>query len=158
MARTKLICTLGPASARPKLVQGLVHAGTSVFRLNFSHGTPEDHARMVDLVREAEDAAGVPLAVLVDLPGPKVRLGRLDPDPFPFRPGQRFELRPEGDGDANGASTTYPGLASDLQPGDRVLLADGAVELVLSAGGTILLDVDCIEVQLADTGGAWETK
>ena len=132
MARTKLICTLGPASAKPKLVQGLVHAGTSVFRLNFSHGTPEDHARMVELVREAEDAIGSPLAILVDLPGPKVRLGRLDPDPFTLKPGQRFQLRPDGSGDAGGAATTYPGLASDLQPGDRVTLADGAVELAVS--------------------------
>ena len=144
MARTKLICTLGPASASPKLIQGLVRAGTSVFRLNFSHGTPEDHARMVELVREAEDAAGVPLAVLVDLPGPKVRLGSLDPDPFTFRPGQRFELRPEGDGDAKGASTTYPGLASDLEPGDRVLLADGAVELAVSEIDGAIVTLQCL--------------
>ncbi len=144
MARTKLICTLGPASARPKLVQGLVHAGTSVFRLNFSHGTPEDHARMVELIREAEDAAGVPLAVLVDLPGPKVRLGRVDPDPFTFKPGQRFELRPEGDGDENGASTTHPGLASDLRPGDRVLLADGAVELAVSEIHDDVVTIQCL--------------
>ena len=131
MARTKLICTLGPASASPKLVQGLVRAGTSVFRLNFSHGTPEEHERMVELVRDAEDATDTPLAVLVDLPGPKVRLGSLGPDPFALRPGQRFELRPDGDGDATGASTTYPGLAADLETGDRVLLADGAVELAV---------------------------
>ncbi|HEX6844063.1 MAG TPA: pyruvate kinase, partial [Actinomycetota bacterium] len=131
MARTKLVCTLGPASATPKMVEGLVRAGASVFRLNFSHGTPEDHARMVDLVRGAETSSGRPLAVLVDLPGPKVRLGSVSPDPFPFKPGQRFALRPSGEGDAHGASTTYPGLADDLRPGDRVLLADGAVELTV---------------------------
>ena len=61
MARTKLICTLGPASATPKMVQGLVRAGASVFRLNFSHGTPEEHARMVELIREAEETTGKPL-------------------------------------------------------------------------------------------------
>jgi pyruvate kinase len=132
MAKTKLVCTLGPASATPKMVQGLVRAGTSVFRLNFSHGTPEDHARMVDLVREAEVTSRRPLAVLVDLPGPKVRLGSLASDPFPFKPGQRFELRPSGEGDERGAATSYPGLARDLEPGDRVLLADGAVELTVS--------------------------
>ena len=82
MARTKLVCTLGPASATPKMVQGLVRAGASVFRLNFSHGTPEEHARMVELIREAEEATGKPLAALVDLPGPKVRLGSVRPDPF----------------------------------------------------------------------------
>ncbi len=130
---TKLVCTLGPASATPKMVQGLARAGASVFRLNFSHGTAEEHGRMVALVREAEDLSGRALAVLADLPGPKVRLGRVDPDPFPFKPGQRFCLRPEGEGDARGAATTYPGLAGDLEPGDRVLLADGAVELTVKA-------------------------
>ncbi|MGZ4133381.1 MAG: pyruvate kinase, partial [Actinomycetota bacterium] len=87
MARTKLVCTLGPASATPKMLQGLVRAGTSVFRLNFSHGTAEDHARMVAIVREAEAATERPVAILADLPGPKVRLGRIDPDPYRFAPG-----------------------------------------------------------------------
>ena len=63
-------------------------------------------------MREAEDATGKPLAVLVDLPGPKVRLSTVGPDPFTFRPGQRFELRPEGEADERGASTTYPGLSA----------------------------------------------
>jgi pyruvate kinase len=131
--RTKLVCTLGPASATPKMVRGLVRAGTSVFRLNFSHGTPDDHARTVRLVRDAAPDLGPAVAILADLPGPKVRLGPMDPDPFPFKPGQRFRLRPDGPGDAAGASTTYPGLADDLEPGDRVLLADGAVELTVVA-------------------------
>jgi len=144
MARTKLVCTLGPASASPSLVQGLVRAGTSVFRLNFSHGTGEEHARMVGLIRDAEDATGKPLAVLVDLPGPKVRLGSVRSDPFAFRPGQRFELRPEGNGDDRGASTTYPGLAGDLQVDDRVLLADGAVELTVSAIAGDIVHTECV--------------
>jgi pyruvate kinase len=139
MARTKLVCTLGPASATPKLIQGLVRAGASVFRLNFSHGSAEDHARMVGLVRETEAVVGRALAVLVDLPGPKVRLGTLSPDPFSFKPGQGFALRPGGEGDASGCATTYPGLANDLRAGDRVLLADGAVELTVTAidGGSV---------------------
>jgi pyruvate kinase len=144
MARTKLICTLGPASATPKMVQGLVRAGASVFRLNFSHGSPEDHARTVDLVREAERETGRPLAVLVDLPGPKVRLGRLGSDPFILRPGQRFELRSEGPGDDRGAATTYPELAGDLREGDRVLLADGAVELTVTSTGDGVARTECV--------------
>src|SRR3954468_2229397 len=144
MARTKLVCTLGPASASPRLVQGLVRAGTAVFRLNFSHGSPDAHARMVDLVREAEDATGTPLAVLVDLPGPKVRLRSIDPDPFTFRPGQRFQLRRNGAGDDRGASTTYPGLAEDLHEGDRVLLADGAVELSVASLEDDLVTMECL--------------
>jgi pyruvate kinase len=152
MARTKLVCTLGPASASPKLIQGLVRAGTSVFRLNFSHGTPEDHARMVALVREAEEATGTPLAVLVDLPGPKVRLGSLAADPFTFKPGQRFELRPDGVGDDRGASTTYPGLAADLEAGDRVLLADGAVELTVSEIHDEVVKIQCVAGGMVRSG------
>jgi pyruvate kinase len=152
MARTKLICTLGPASASPKLVQGLVRAGTSVFRLNFSHGTPDEHARMVELVREAEDATDTPLAVLVDLPGPKVRLGTLDPDPIRLKPGQRFELRPGGDGNDAGASTTHPGLATDLEAGDRVLLADGAAELAVEEIRDGIVATRCIAGGIVRTG------
>jgi pyruvate kinase len=144
MARTKLVCTLGPASASPKLVQGLARAGATVFRLNFSHGSAEEHARMVGLVRDAEVEAGRPLAVLVDLPGPKVRLGALASEPFAFKPGQRFALRPSGDGDADGAATTYPGLAADLHAGDRVLLADGAVELTVTAVDGDLVRTECV--------------
>ena len=140
-ARTKLVCTLGPASASPKLVRALVEAGTSIFRINFSHGAPKDHARSVRLVREVEEQVDRPLAVLADLPGPKVRLGTVAPDPFRFRPGQRFTLRPGEAGDEHGASTTYPRLADDLRTGDRVLLADGAVELTVAAvdGSTVRL-------------------
>lgn len=144
MARTKLVCTLGPASATPKMVMGLVRAGATVFRLNFSHGTPEDHERMVALVREAERESGRPLAVLVDLPGPKVRLGRLDPDPFMLRSGQVFELRGGGEADARGTGTTYPGLANDLREGDRVLLADGAVELTVTGVADGAVRTECV--------------
>jgi pyruvate kinase len=130
-SRTKLVCTLGPASATPKMVRGLVEAGASVFRINCSHGTADDHARGVSIVREVEASTGLALSVLADLPGPKVRLADVDPDPYAFRPGQRFELRSDGPPDANGAATTYPGLAGDLREGDRILLADGAVELTV---------------------------
>ena len=94
-ARTKLVCTLGPASATPKMVRGLVRADGSVLRVNVSHGTPDDHERIVGIVRDVETEVGRPLAVLVDLPGPKVRLGELHADPVTLRPGQDFELRPD---------------------------------------------------------------
>jgi pyruvate kinase len=144
VARTKLVCTLGPASATPKMVQGLVRAGTSVFRLNFSHGSADDHARMVAIVRDAEAATDRPVAILADLPGPKVRLGRLDPDPYRFAPGQRFELRPGGGPDEDGTSTTYPGLAGDLREDDRVLLADGVVELVVAGVDGDVVRTECV--------------
>ena len=87
--RTKLVCTLGPATNTPAFVRGLVAAGTSIFRVNFSHGTPDDHARAVGLVRDTEAVGDRVLGVLADLPGPKVRLGTLDPDPLRLTPGRR---------------------------------------------------------------------
>ena len=78
------------------------------------------------------------------LPGSKVRLGALASDPFTLRPGQRFELRADGPGDERGAATTYPGLAGDLREGDRVLLADGAVELTVTGTGDGVLRTECV--------------
>jgi pyruvate kinase len=143
-ARTKLVCTLGPASATPKMVRGLVEAGATVFRINCSHGTPEEHARSVSIVREVEHATGRSLAILADLPGPKVRLAEVDPDPFAFRPGQPFEIRPDGPGDATGAATSYAGLAADLRVGDRILLADGAVELTVTGIEGDRVQTECV--------------
>ena len=143
-SRTKLVCTLGPASATPKMIRGLVEAGASVFRINCSHGTEEEHARGVSLVRETELATGRALAVLADLPGPKVRLGELHPDPLTIRQGQRFELRADGPGDGTGASTTYPSLAEDLRERDRVLLADGAVELTVVGVRDGVIATECV--------------
>ncbi len=142
--RTKLVCTLGPSTATPELVRGLISAGATIFRLNFSHGTPADHARTVHLVREAEAQAGIPIALLADLPGPKVRLGKVDPDPFVFQVGRRFELRPEAPADGGGATTNYAGLARDLRAGDRVLLADGAVELTVSSIAGRIVRTECV--------------
>jgi pyruvate kinase len=124
---TKLVCTLGPASENR--VPELVEAGMDVARINSSHGSREDHARMLAAVRTAADRAGRPVGVMVDLSGPKVRLGDLAGGEVTLTPEDRFELRDAGPGDRSGASTTHPGLAADLEPGDRVLLADGTVEL-----------------------------
>jgi pyruvate kinase len=143
-SRTKLVCTLGPASATPKMVRGLVEAGASVFRINCSHGTVDDHARGVSIVREVEASTGLALSVLADLPGPKVRLADVVPDPYTFRPGQRFELRTDGPPDASGAATTYPGLAGDLREGDRILLADGAVELTVIGVENGMVLTECL--------------
>jgi len=130
--RVKLVCTLGPKSSTPRLVRALAEMGGEVFRINFSHGTPMDHAKYVEVVRKVETEIDRELAVLADLPGPKIRLGGLDGEPVRLMAGGRFALRGRpGPGDATGAGTTYPPLARDLRKGDRVLLADGAVELVV---------------------------
>ncbi len=133
LRRVKLVCTLGPASGTPEVIRALADAGANIFRVNFSHGGPESHAALVAAVRKVETERGGDLAVMADLPGPKIRLGELAEDPVKLTRGSRFALRPDGGrpGDVEGASTTYPGLARDVRPGDRVLLADGAVELIV---------------------------
>ena len=127
-ARTKLVCTIGPASIG--LVPDLAAAGMDVARVNFSHGTPADHADAAARVRET---AGV--ALLVDLPGPKIRLGDLDAESLDLDSGDAFTLRPAdpSPGDVRGAHVGYAGLAEDVNVGDRILLADGAVELRVTA-------------------------
>ncbi|MBI4260158.1 MAG: pyruvate kinase [Actinobacteria bacterium] len=133
---TKLVVTLGPATRNAAMVRSLAEAGAALFRVNLSHGTPQDHAEAVRLVREAEGALGRSLGVMADLPGPKGRLGRLSVEPLELEPGRSFVLRPDGGpGDGDGAPVSYAGLGSDVRPGDRILLADGAVELVVRESG-----------------------
>ncbi len=138
--RTKLVCTVGPASARH--VAELVAAGMDVARLNFSHGTPAARAVAAGSVRAASAAADRPVAVLADLSGPKLRLGELEGGVVRLQTGRPFALRPTGRprggpslGPTAGAVVTYRRLAADVRPGDRVLLADGAVELRVTAVG-----------------------
>ena len=142
--RTKLVCTLGPATNTPKFIRGLVTAGATIFRINFSHGTPADHERAIELVRATEAKIDRALAVMADLPGPKVRLGVVRPAALKLTPGQPFTLRPDGEGDRDGASTTYPDLARDLLVGDRILLADGAVELTVSELDGSIVRTGCV--------------
>ena len=130
--RAKLVCTLGPATASPDAVTALAEAGTDVFRVNLSHGAPEQHAELIRLVRSTAEGLGRELAVVADLPGPKIRLGELEPEPLRLEAGARFDLRADGGrGGQAGAPITYAGLAGDVQRGDRILLSDGAVELAV---------------------------
>jgi len=131
---TKLVCTLGPAVA--ERLPELVACGLDVARINLSHGGRDQHETLLAGVREAAAQANRTVGVLADLSGPKVRLGELAEGEIRLVPGERFVLRPDGGpGDALGAPTTHPGLAADLEPGDRVLLADGAAELVVREAG-----------------------
>jgi len=126
--RTKLICTIGPASAGQ--VAGLVDAGMDVARLNFSHGSDTDRRCIVDRVRTAAGLAGREVGILADLPGPKLRLGELPGGSICLGEGTRFTLSCSGRRcDGHGAPVDHPGLAGDVRPGDTVFLADGAVEL-----------------------------
>lgn len=133
LRRTKLVCTIGPATIGR--IDELVAAGMDVARLNFSHGSEADRTVAAGRVREAAAASGRSVAILADLSGPKIRLGDLSAGVVSLAAGDDFVLRGDGGppGDVRGAPVTYPRLADDLRPGDRVLLADGAAELRVMA-------------------------
>ena len=135
--RTKLVCTIGPASL--DRVDELVAAGMDVARVNFSHGSPDHHADAAARVRRAAEQSGRPVALLVDLSGPKIRLGALETDAVELHAGDPFDLHPEPwpNGTARAAHVTRA-LAGELEPGDRVLLADGAAELRVSSADDVV--------------------
>lgn len=125
----KIVCTLGPASSNPETLRDLVRAGMDVARLNFSHGTLAEHAARLAAIRAAEREAERPLAVLQDLPGPKLRIDQMRPETR-LRAGDEFGLRRgTGLGDAEQAFVDDAYLFEEIEPGDRLLLADGSVEL-----------------------------
>jgi len=130
MPRTKIVCTIGPSSASPEALARLVGAGMDVARLNFSHGTPAEHASVIASVRAIAAQARRPIAVLQDLAGLKIRIGEIPAGPVRLNAGDAYTLttRPVP-GDARGASVSLMDLPRLLSPGDRVLLADGEIEL-----------------------------
>jgi pyruvate kinase len=132
MRRTKIVATIGPASREPQTLLAMVNAGMDVARLNYSHGTLEEHAETVRRVRDAAGRAGRPVAILQDLPGPKLRIGPLREDVVELKPGDRVTFAcgdGEGEGDAGHMTISWPGLADALEPGAVIYLADGSVRL-----------------------------
>ena len=131
MRRTKIIATLGPGSASDAVISELVAAGVDVFRLNFSHGTHETHAAIIEKVRKAAKDSGRTVALLQDLSGPKIRTGRLKGHtPVLLKPGDALALVVgDFEGDANRVSTTYADLPKGVHTGDALLLDDGHIQL-----------------------------
>src|SRR5687768_10299152 len=131
MRHTRIIATLGPATSSAESIQALVNAGVDIFRLNFSHGTHESHAALVEGVRAASRQAGRFVAIPQDLPGPKIRLGSMR-EPALLMPGAMIRLE-HGDfeGDAARVSVAFAGLIDAARPGDRLLLDDGRIELLV---------------------------
>jgi pyruvate kinase len=128
---TKIVCTIGPASASPSVIAALIRNGMSVARFNFSHGTHEGHARAIGTVRSEARRQGRHIAILQDLQGPKIRLGRFAGGGADLRRGDVFTLVPGNvAGSGAVAAVDYPGFARDVRTGDTVLLNDGNVRLV----------------------------
>ena len=150
--RTKIVATIGPASRDPETLVRMVDAGMDVARLNFSHGDAEQHAETARRVREAAGRVGRAVAILQDLPGPKMRIGPLVDDIAEFKPGDHvtFACGENGLGTAERLTVGRPELCSAMSPGDVMYLADGAVRLRVSAVRSGELEIDA-EVEV---GGA----
>jgi len=132
--RAKIICTLGPATYSAEAIHSLVEAGMDVARLNLSHGTHADHEQVYKQVRAAADASGRAVGILVDLQGPKIRLGRLASGPVTLAAGAEFTITTDDvPGSKVLASTTYAGLPGDVRPGLQILIDDGRVCLEVVA-------------------------
>jgi pyruvate kinase len=130
--RAKIVCTLGPAVGSAEKVRALVDAGMDVARLNFSHGDYDDHRSYYDWVRSASDASGHAVGLLADLQGPKIRLGRFADGPTVWATGETVRITVEDcPGNHDRVSTTYKHLAADVEAGDRLLVDDGKVALVV---------------------------
>ena len=144
MRRAKIVCTMGPAVDSPEKVRELIAAGMNMARLNLSHGGHPEHQGRMDRVREAAKEAGVPIAILVDLQGPKIRLARFKAGPHDLVRGDIFTITTdEVEGTKERVGTTYKGLPGDCKPGDRILIDDGkvTVEVVEVKGNDVVTKV-----------------
>ncbi len=132
--RTKIVATLGPASSDSKTLARMIDAGLDVVRMNFSHGTAREHGARVELVRALARKAGRSIGVLVDLQGPKIRIGRFEHDRIVLKSGEKFVLDAECKlGDATRVGLDYKNLPQDVSTGDTLLLDDGRIVLAVTA-------------------------
>ena len=128
--KTKIVATIGPACDSPAVLEQMIQAGMSVARLNFSHGTFEEHAAQIVKLRAAAKAVGREIALMADLPGPKMRIGQLAEEPIQIVRGSPFTLTTQDIvGDAGRASMTFARLPQVVKPGDKLFLNDGIIQL-----------------------------
>ncbi|MTA20626.1 MAG: pyruvate kinase, partial [Actinobacteria bacterium] len=144
MRRAKIVCTMGPAVESPEKVRELIAAGMNMARLNLSHGGYDEHQSRLDQVRAAAAEAGKPVAILVDLQGPKIRLARFKAGPHDLARGDIFTITTdEIEGTKDRVGTTYKGLPGDCKAGDRILIDDGkvTVEVIEVKGNDVVTKV-----------------
>ncbi len=139
---TKIVATLGPSSSSPEQIRALVAAGVDVFRLNFSHGTAQEHGARAEAIRAAALAEGRPVAILADLQGPKIRVAKFGSGPVALSMGQAFRLDVHATqpGDAQRVGLDYPELVQDVSPGDTLLLNDGLIRMRVASVGSDFID------------------
>ena len=130
--KTKIVATIGPASDAPEMLERLIRAGVNVARLNFSHGSFADHAERIARIRAAEKATGCRVAIMADLPGPKMRVGKIEPEPVQLVAGESFTLTSDDIvGDARRVSMSFEPLPRVVKTGDRLFLNDGLIQLTV---------------------------
>ena len=140
--KTRIVCTVGPASSSPEVMRAMIRAGMDVARLNFSHGDFAGHRQVIEGLRAAARAEGRRLAIMADLPGPKMRIGQLAEEPVTLAPGDRFTLTTEDVvGNAGRASVTFSRLPQAVKQGDILFLNDGNIQLEVER--VIGADVEC---------------
>ncbi len=145
MRKTKIICTLGPASEQPHVLKQLIELGTNVVRLNFSHGDYEEHTRRIKLVKKYRAEREVPVAILLDTKGPEIRLGNFKDRAVKVKEGQPFTLTTDDClGDETRVSVSYKDITNDVYKGSRILIDDGLIELIVD--DITDKDVNCIVV------------
>ena len=129
---TKIIATLGPASEKPEVLRDMIRAGLNVVRLNFSHGTVADHRARYDLVRQISKEVGQEVGIMADLQGPKIRVGKFTDGKVVLKDGAPFILDIACElGNQDRVGLDYKDLPRDVRPGDRLLLNDGLIVLIV---------------------------
>src|SRR5512139_2782061 len=131
--KTKIVCTIGPASESPEVMMQMIGAGMNVARLNFSHGDFTAHKKVIENLGAASSALGRRIAIMADLSGPKMRIGMIAEEPVELKPGDAFTLTTDDIvGDAGRASVTFKRLPQAVKPGDTLFLNDGVIQLDVS--------------------------
>ena len=131
LRKTKIICTIGPVSSSPQIIKQLIKAGMNVARLNFSYGDNESHKKTINMIKKASKESGVKVEILQDLGGPKIRLGVLYRDNKILNDDEMVILCVEETSDFEKIPVNYPYLLEDVNVGEKIILSDGLVELVV---------------------------
>ena len=141
MRKTKIVCTIGPASESPEMIEKLCLAGMNVARLNFSHGTHAEHKRRIEIIREVSRRLDLPIAILLDTKGPEFRIRTFTKGKVSLRAGDTFTFRAgDAPGDKKGVCVSFEGLAQDVKPGDHILVSTGLMDFLVKEidGGDVV--------------------